>query len=133
MSATSEARVAERQVLIVGPYRVLGTGVVNAVAENPRCGITTAARRPAPTYRLQAWAVQWPSKGNRATAHRADLPPPTIRHSGEMDRKERSQVNRLASSSGQGTEPKHANELGYESLDLRCDEPGTLIALTLPW
>jgi hypothetical protein len=54
MSATSETPVAERQILIVGPYGVLGTGVVDAVAENPRWGITTAARRPAPTYRTQA-------------------------------------------------------------------------------
>src|SRR5271156_3488400 len=54
MSVTSEARLAERQILIVGPYGVLGTGVVDAVAENPRWGITTAARRPAPTYRTQA-------------------------------------------------------------------------------
>ena len=53
MSATSEVRVAERQVLIVGPYGVLGTGIVDAVAENPRWGIITAARRPAPTYREQ--------------------------------------------------------------------------------
>jgi nucleoside-diphosphate-sugar epimerase len=54
MSATSETTVAERQILIVGPYGVLGTGVVDAVAENPRWGITTAARRPTPTYRTQA-------------------------------------------------------------------------------
>src|ERR1700738_3712410 len=54
MSATSETRAAERQILIVGPYGVLGTGVVDAVAENPRWGITTAARRPAPTYRTPA-------------------------------------------------------------------------------
>ena len=54
MSGTSEAHVAERQILIVGPYGVLGTGVVDAVAENPKWGITTAARRPAPTYRAQA-------------------------------------------------------------------------------
>ena len=54
MSASSETPVAERQILIVGPYGVLGTGVVDAVAENPRWGITTAARRPAPTYRTQA-------------------------------------------------------------------------------
>src|SRR6266853_1782214 len=54
MSVTSGARVAERQILIVGPYGVLGTGVVDAVAENPRWGITTAARRPTPTYRAQA-------------------------------------------------------------------------------
>jgi nucleoside-diphosphate-sugar epimerase len=54
MSASSETRVAERQILIVGPYGVLGTGVVDAVAENPKWGITTAARRPSPTYRAQA-------------------------------------------------------------------------------
>jgi nucleoside-diphosphate-sugar epimerase len=54
MSATSETPVVERQILIVGPYGVLGTGVVDAAAENPRWGITTAARRPAPTYRTQA-------------------------------------------------------------------------------
>src|ERR1700727_2673644 len=54
MSATSETPVAERQILIVGPYGVLGTGVVDAVAENPRWGITPAARRPVPTYRTQA-------------------------------------------------------------------------------
>jgi hypothetical protein len=38
MSATSETPVAERQILIVGPYGVLGTGVIDAVAENPRWG-----------------------------------------------------------------------------------------------
>jgi hypothetical protein len=52
--ATSETRTAERQILIVGPYGVLGTGVVDAVAENPKWGITTAARRPTPTHRAQA-------------------------------------------------------------------------------
>ena len=54
MSASSETPVAERQILIVGPYGVLGTGVVDADAENPKWGIVTAARRPAPTYRTQA-------------------------------------------------------------------------------
>jgi nucleoside-diphosphate-sugar epimerase len=56
MSATSGKPIAERQILIVGPNGVLGTGVVDAFAENPRWGITTAARRPAPTYRAQAAA-----------------------------------------------------------------------------
>lgn len=46
MSAASEIRVTERQILLVGPYGVLGTGVIDAVAENPKWGITTAARRP---------------------------------------------------------------------------------------
>src|SRR2546428_9986281 len=54
MSATSETPVTERQILLVGPYGVLGTGVIDAVAENPKWGITTAARRPAPAYRAQA-------------------------------------------------------------------------------
>jgi nucleoside-diphosphate-sugar epimerase len=54
MSATAETHVAQRQILLVGPYGVLGTGVVDAVAENPQWGITTAARRPVPTYRAQA-------------------------------------------------------------------------------
>jgi hypothetical protein len=54
MSATSETPVKERQILLVGPYGVLGTGVIDAVAENPKWGITTAARRPPPTYRAQA-------------------------------------------------------------------------------
>jgi len=54
MSATSETHVTERQILLVGPYGVLGTGVIDAVAENPKWGITTAARRPPPAYRAQA-------------------------------------------------------------------------------
>src|SRR5712672_2196907 len=54
MSAASETPVKERHILLVGPYGVLGTGVVDAVAENSRWGIITAARRPAPTYRAQA-------------------------------------------------------------------------------
>jgi hypothetical protein len=54
MSASSETPVTERQILLVGPYGVLGTGVIDAVAENPKWEITTAARRPAPAYRAQA-------------------------------------------------------------------------------
>jgi nucleoside-diphosphate-sugar epimerase len=54
MSAASETLVKERHILLVGPYGVLGTGVVDAVAENSGWGIITAARRPAPTYRAQA-------------------------------------------------------------------------------
>ena len=44
----------QRQILLVGPYGVLGTGVIDAVAENPQWGVTTAARRPAPAYRAQS-------------------------------------------------------------------------------
>src|SRR4030088_3013086 len=54
MSATSETRFTARHVLLVGPYCVLGTGVIDAVAANSKWGITTAARRPPPTYRAQA-------------------------------------------------------------------------------
>src|ERR1700693_3819066 len=54
MSASTETQVAQRQILLVGPYGVLGTGVIDAVAENPKWGITTAARRPPPTYRARA-------------------------------------------------------------------------------
>jgi hypothetical protein len=54
MSATSGTPVKERHILLVGPYGVLGTGVIDAVAEHPKWGITTAARRSPPTYRTQA-------------------------------------------------------------------------------
>src|SRR5258707_15721015 len=54
MSATSQHPVTQRQILIVGPYGVLGTGVIDAVEENAKWGIITAAPRPAPTYRAQA-------------------------------------------------------------------------------
>jgi hypothetical protein len=54
MSATSGTPVKECHILLVGPYGVLGTGVIDAVAEHPKWGITTAARRPPPTYRTQA-------------------------------------------------------------------------------
>jgi hypothetical protein len=49
-----ETPVTERHILLVGPYGVLGTGVIDAVAANPKWGITTAARRSPPTYRAQA-------------------------------------------------------------------------------
>src|SRR5580693_8032726 len=42
MSATSETPVTERQILLLGPYDVLGTGVIDAVAENPKWGIIAA-------------------------------------------------------------------------------------------
>jgi nucleoside-diphosphate-sugar epimerase len=54
MSTTSETPVTQRQILLVGPYGVLGTGVIDAVAENPQGGVTTAARRPAPAGRAQS-------------------------------------------------------------------------------
>jgi len=54
MPAVSKTPATERQILVLGPYGVLGTGVIDAVTENPNWGITTAARRPAPTYWAQA-------------------------------------------------------------------------------
>src|SRR5258705_10722509 len=54
MSGVSQAPVTKRHILLVGPYGVFGTGVVDAVAENPQWDITTAARRPVPTYREHA-------------------------------------------------------------------------------
>jgi nucleoside-diphosphate-sugar epimerase len=54
MPASADTQTAQRQILLVGPYGVLGTGVVDAVAGNPKWRITTAARRPVPTYRAQA-------------------------------------------------------------------------------
>src|SRR3984957_9734677 len=54
MPAISETAVTERHILLVGPYGVLGTGVIDAGAENPQGGIITAARRSPPTYRAQA-------------------------------------------------------------------------------
>jgi nucleoside-diphosphate-sugar epimerase len=54
MSTTSETAALQRQILLVGPYGVLGTGVIDVVANNPQWGVTTAARRPAPAYRAQS-------------------------------------------------------------------------------
>jgi nucleoside-diphosphate-sugar epimerase len=40
-----------REILLVGPYGVLGTGVLDAAVANPAWRVTTAARRPPPAYR----------------------------------------------------------------------------------
>jgi nucleoside-diphosphate-sugar epimerase len=53
MIPTSRESASDREILLVGPYGVLGTGVIEAVAANPARRVTTAARRPAPTYRTQ--------------------------------------------------------------------------------
>jgi nucleoside-diphosphate-sugar epimerase len=55
MTATPKESAPDREILLVGPYGVLGTGVIDAVAvaTNPAWRITTAARRPAPKYRTQ--------------------------------------------------------------------------------
>jgi nucleoside-diphosphate-sugar epimerase len=53
MTATPKESASDREILLVGPYGVLGTGVIDAVAANPAWRVTTASRRPAPTYRTQ--------------------------------------------------------------------------------
>src|SRR5580704_9537919 len=50
-----------------------------------------------------------------------------------MGRQKRCQLDGLASPSGHGTKPKLANEPGYRSRDLCCDESRTRVALTLSW
>jgi hypothetical protein len=54
MTATPKESASDREILLVGPYGVLGTGVIDAVAANAPWRVTTAARRPAPPYRTQA-------------------------------------------------------------------------------
>jgi nucleoside-diphosphate-sugar epimerase len=54
MTATHAESPSDREILLVGPYGVLGTGVLDAVEANPAWRVTTAARRPAPTFRNQA-------------------------------------------------------------------------------
>ena len=51
MTKVSEPFPPKREILVVGPYGVLGTGVLDAAAADPGWRVTTAARRPAPTYR----------------------------------------------------------------------------------
>jgi nucleoside-diphosphate-sugar epimerase len=53
MAPTSKESASHREILLVGPYGVLGTGVIDAVAANPAWRVITAARRAAPTYRTQ--------------------------------------------------------------------------------
>jgi hypothetical protein len=57
MPATSETLVKEHQILLVGPYGVLGTGVIDAVAEHSKWGLTTAARRPVAALLARAHVV----------------------------------------------------------------------------
>jgi len=64
MSATCETPVTERQMLLVGPYGVLGTGVIDAVAENPKWGITTARCHWSTT--LNCWSACRSIQGGRA-------------------------------------------------------------------
>ncbi|GLU55231.1 NAD-dependent dehydratase [Dyadobacter frigoris] len=52
MKTSLEEKKEKREILLVGPYGVLGTGVIDAAA-NTNFTITTAARRPIPNYRTQ--------------------------------------------------------------------------------
>ena len=74
MSAVSETPVTERQILLAGPYGVLGTGVIDAVAENPKWGISTVARRPLrPTgrrpHRPTSASISWTARARRKPFH----------------------------------------------------------------
>jgi nucleoside-diphosphate-sugar epimerase len=51
MSPSTETPLPPREIILVGPYGVLGTGVLDAAAANPAWRVTSAARRPAPTHR----------------------------------------------------------------------------------
>src|SRR6266446_1212687 len=51
MANTTEKALPAREILLVGPYGVLGTGVLDAAAANRVWRITTAARRPVPSHR----------------------------------------------------------------------------------
>ena len=68
MTATLKESASDREILLVGPYGVLGTGVIDAVAANPAWGVTTAARRPAPTYRTRTRRTLQPHQGRSAVA-----------------------------------------------------------------
>jgi hypothetical protein len=50
MNKFSEPGARKREILVVGLYGVLGTGVLDAAAADPSWLVTTAARPP-PTYR----------------------------------------------------------------------------------
>ena len=50
MASDSTNRTSTREILLLGPYGVLGTGVVDAAA-NPAWRVVTAARRPVPSHR----------------------------------------------------------------------------------
>src|SRR5271154_2074896 len=53
MTPANKDSASDREILLVGPYGVLGTGVIDAVAANPAWRVTTAARRPVPAFRNQ--------------------------------------------------------------------------------
>ena len=58
MTATPKESASDREILLVGPYGVLGTGVIDAVAANP------------------AWRVYNSSAPTRADISHPTPPPP---------------------------------------------------------
>jgi hypothetical protein len=50
MTKVSERTTPKREVLLIGPYGVLGTGVLDAAAADPSWRVTTASQRRPPTY-----------------------------------------------------------------------------------
>jgi nucleoside-diphosphate-sugar epimerase len=51
VASDPEDPLPAREILLLGPYGVLGTGVVDAATANPACRVVTAARRPVPSHR----------------------------------------------------------------------------------
>src|SRR5277367_2877170 len=51
IGAVSENPPSTREILLLGPYGVLGTGVVDAATADPAWRVVTAARRPVPAHR----------------------------------------------------------------------------------
>ena len=45
MTATSKDSASDREILLVGPYGVLGTGVIDAVAANPAWRVITSVSK----------------------------------------------------------------------------------------
>ena len=74
MAAAFKTTVAERQILLVGPYGVLGTGVIDAVAENPNGGspqLRAAPRRSTGCrpHRLKSASISWTVRARRKPFH----------------------------------------------------------------
>ena len=51
MASHPKNPLSAREILLLGPYGVLGTGVVDAATANPAWRVVTAARRPVPAHR----------------------------------------------------------------------------------
>jgi len=51
MASDPKNPLPARKILLLGPYGVLGTGVVDAATASPAWRVVTAARRPVPSHR----------------------------------------------------------------------------------